>query len=461
MTPYRKAVVAIFAVTLAYLAMNTKASFHFHESSQFLNYNMLAEAVMSGQFHLKQPVNKDRLERDDPRDPSLPYPIITDAIVLDGRYYFNAGPLPALLHAGWIWLTARPLPTGLAIIVSCVGTFLLMGLIFQRIRVQHFSDVPEFVGWLTLGLFGFSGPQLYMISRPVVYHEPIALGMLLVLVATLVIVWKPGFPEDAARLFWTGCLLGAAVACRANLIVYPICLCILIARNWCRFNRRRLAKLSAFFLVPIIGWILLLGAYNYVRFSNPLDFGRAYIALPDAESYQYCSKGGNEFRLSHVPINVYNYLLGLPIISHKRCIPLPFYGTSTVREFFGYIHVVKEQVGSIFLILPAILLVFLIPPQKADVYPNGEFRTAILFCLLSSAFSFGLLTAYYRAAPRYMYEFTVLLFIPLFCNVMTFYKWTGQDRNKRRAFVAGLVTTLLLNTLAGIHFGLHGMLIPR
>ena len=58
------------ALLILYAALDTSGSFRFKERPGFMHYGMLAEAFVSGQLHLKQPVDPERLGSRDPLDPS-------------------------------------------------------------------------------------------------------------------------------------------------------------------------------------------------------------------------------------------------------------------------------------------------------------------------------------------------------------------------------------------------------
>ena len=49
------------ALLILYVALDTSGSFRFKERPGFMHYGMLAEAFVSGQLHLKQPVDPERL----------------------------------------------------------------------------------------------------------------------------------------------------------------------------------------------------------------------------------------------------------------------------------------------------------------------------------------------------------------------------------------------------------------
>ncbi len=451
----------IASIAFGYFALNTQGTFRPREAWLLLNYNMLAESILEGRLYLKERVDPGRLSSVDPADPGLPYPYIVDAIIFNGKYYFTAGPFPGILHAVWIAMTGTPLPTGLVVVFSATGVLVIIGLILLRVREIYFKDLPVQWVWFSWLLFALSGPQLYMVSRPVVYHEAISLGMLFVTGATLLIISPSQSSGQRLRqLAASGLLLGMAVACRPNLVVYPLCFLILItvAAFQDRLSYAASLRQILSFVLPVFMFLVILAGYNYARFGGALDFGRRCAALPDPRAYEYCSVLGREFRLAHMRINMYNYLFLLPETWKGTSIPVPV-PVYTVRKLVdGDVFTVNEAVVSMFLFFPAIVLAFpLAYLTKAGKGMDGlKTLRVVLPCLLGSGVSFVLLTAYYRAAPRYIYEFTPLLFVVIFCNIaLVLHAATPRSRLGRATKVM-LGILFIGNILAGIHLGLSG-----
>ena len=276
---------------------------------------MLAEAFLSGQLHLKQEVDRERWESGDPLNPNLKRPYLFDAIIWDGKYYLKQPPLPGVLHAIWMGLTGKACLTGLVVIALGLGNFLLIGSFLSRIRRTFFPETPMWIltyCWLS---FGISGIQLYAIARPVIYHEATLLGNFFVFSGFLVLLvaWQRN-----SRSLWypilSGALFGAAVACRLPLILYPIFFALCYAVFSLARNEPKVPRpiTIAAWAMPIMGFVSLLLGYNYLRFGSLLDFGDTYVIFPNYMHYIYLTKFNNFYRLAHIPLNLYHYLLALP-----------------------------------------------------------------------------------------------------------------------------------------------------
>ncbi len=208
-----------------YLPLITKGSFQFNEIPGFPNYDMLASAFLSKQLHLKQEVDPRRLQAENPLDPSHPSPFQFDTVIWKEKYYLQHEPFPALLHAAWTALTGRPCTTGVMIFLSVSGVLIILSLLLMNLNRWYFKYSPPWIFWGIWTSFSLSSVQLYMVSRPVIYHEAIAMGSLLSLSGILfVMIALHADNKRTALLALAGSCFGAAVCCRASLIFYPITL---------------------------------------------------------------------------------------------------------------------------------------------------------------------------------------------------------------------------------------------
>ncbi len=448
----RKIVILSIAVILLYAAFNTEFTGLFRERETFLTYDMLAEAFLSGQLHLKQEVDRERWESGDPLNPSLKRPFLFDAIIWDGKYYLKQPPLPGVLHAIWIALTGKACLTGLVIVATGLGNFLLIGSFLSRIRRTFFPETPMWIltyCWLS---FGISGIQLYAIARHVIYHEATLLGNFFVLSGFLVLLvaWQRN-----ARSLWypilSGVLFGAAVACRLPLILYPIffALCYAVfslARNVPKAPRP--ATIAAW-IIPIIGFVSLLLGYNYLRFGSPLEFGDRHVIFPNYIDYIYLAKFNNFYRLAHIPLNLYHYLLAPSEFDSS----FPFQLFPSYWYWDGRVHLVREVMSSIFVISPVLALCFIAPFG----YRYGSERPMLSFILVTISVSsmaiFGSYLCYLWAVPRFAYDFVPLLFLVLYCGTAGVWSRTADNRRFHLVFKILLSGLFILNAVQGFCLG--------
>jgi hypothetical protein len=453
MVPSRREIVVLsVGVILLYAALNTEFTWHFEERETFLTYDMLAEAFLSGQLHLKTEVDRERWESGDPLNPGLKRPFQFDAIIWDGKYYLKQPPLPGVLHAIWIALTGKACLTGLMVIASGLGNFLLIGLFLSRIRRSFFPETPMWILTYCWVSFGISGIQLYAIARHVIYHEATLLGNFFVLSGFLVLLvaWQRN-----ARSLWypilSGALFGAAVACRLPLILYPIVFALCFAVYSLARNEPKAPRPVTIvaWTIPIIGFVSLLLGYNYLRFGSPLDFGDRYVIFPAYMHYIYLAKFNYFYRLAHIPLNMYYYLLALPEFDSS----FPFQLFPSYWYWDGHVHLVREAMASIFIISPVLALCFLAPFG----YKYGSERKMLSFILVTmsicSVAIFGTYLAYVWAVPRFAYDFVLLLFLVLYCGTAGVWARTASNRSFRLVFVILLFGLFIFNAVQGLCLG--------
>lgn len=443
------------ALLILYAALDTKGSFNFQEPPGFMNYGMLAEAFVAGQLHLKQKVDPERLKSTDPLDPSTPYPFTFDAIIWDGKYYFQHEPLPGLIRAMVLCTAGLALTTGIIVVAFAVGALILLGGLLYLLRRNYFPESPAWMLWYIWLSFALSGIQLYIVSRPVVYHEAIAEGCFFVLAGcTLLVSGLSSARHGVATPCLGGICFGAAVACRASLVLYPVFF-LLTFLAWSAIRRESLSitiQWTLSFASPVFLWSAGLLAYNYFRFGDCLDFGKGHIIFPSYADYLYLSVGGNFFSWKHVPYHLYHYLLSFPSIVSK----FPFLRYPYAAFWINGTYMIKELVCSVFITMPILLLSLPSPLLIRRLQTKDKLPLIVIFFGVSSVAVLAVLSSFIGAAARYYYDFTPILFVLAFCNLAVF--WDRVTTGSRSKTVARVVLSLLFigNLLMGLLLGLTG-----
>ncbi len=448
----------LIAVLLAiYVSLNTAGAWRFYEVASFLNYNDLADAIADGQLHLKHEVHPGRAAAMNPADPSLPYPRIDDAIIYKGKYYFLQEPLPGFIHVVYRLISRHALPTGVVIIGAAFAALFLLGVILSDLRHALFPDSPAWPLWYTWGAFALSGTQLYMVSRPVVYHESIVVGCSLAIGGAAVffrLITRNRW--DSWLLALSGALFGAAILCRLTLVVYPLCFGLYLLFDTVRnrySNKAHLIGLVAFSLPPGF-FIVCYLVYNYLRFGDLFLFGRNYVIIPDLLLYQYACVQDNFFRLAHIPYHLYHYLISLPHLSDR----IPFLIHPEQGTIGSNVLVIRERVSSLAVMVPALLMALPLPSLWSRCRDDEKLSTILILCWGTSLISFVAFTTFVSAVARYLYEFTPLLFVVIFCNLAVFLNRIAGQPTLRTTVIVVVVIMFAANAAAGIVLGLNGVL---
>lgn len=419
---------------------------------------MLAEAFSHRQLHLLAEVHPGRLEAADPAHPGLPYPCLTDSVIFQGKYYFLQEPLPGVVHLIWRKVTGFHLPTGASIIAVALGCFLLMGLLLFSIRSHYFRDTPVWLTWIVWISFAVSGSQLYIVSRPVVYHETIVWGAFFTLCATAfffraLFEGRPG----ALTMFLCGLFCGLAILSRVTYATYAasfglgFALTSLIER---RTWKSVIARLTIF-AAPFLCCVGLLLMYNHLRFGDFLDFGRSRVTIPSVEAYEYCCLGGRFFSLSHVIPNLETYLFGLPDVSFRYIIPWVRFSGSEVST--ANLYLARENVASLFIMMPILIAaapLAIWPRFRAGI--SASCSGAILTCCFASLASFAVFALLAIAQARYLYEITPLSFPVVYYNLAVLWR-NVKDSGLLRTFTVMALLLLIVHGIMGLYLGVNGM----
>ncbi|MDQ7782629.1 MAG: hypothetical protein RDU20_07110 [Desulfomonilaceae bacterium] len=441
---------------LVYLFLNTSFSFRFTERPGVPNYEMLAESFLSGQLHLKQPVDPSRLKAHDPLDPSLPYPYLMDGLIFNGKYYFQHEPLPAIFRVLSVKLTGTSYSTGSVVVLSVWLSFLSMGSIMWKIRQVVWPSSRVWVFYYVWAGFGISGPQLYLAGAPVVYNESMAMGCAFLLAGSYFLLRGLVDRRHTTMNFaLSGILFGSSIGCRAELAIYPITFCFLyfawsLTRGgefWLR--SKQLCVLAV--PVSIFGTGLL--TYNYLRFGSFFDFGRSHLMFPRYITYVHTILHGDYFSLRRIPFQLYHYLLALPAVTEK----FPYLRYPFGDLIYGDVYIYLQLACSIFITTPLLLLCLVLPWYFKYLPKGRSLRLPAIACLLSSVTTLVMVSTTVGSLARYMSAFTPLLYVSVFGALV------GIDHKLRPALdhskgTIGILALLFAGQLfMGLLLGLTGV----
>ncbi len=242
------------------------------------HYDLLARALVRGQLHLAVEPHPPLLEMSEPYEAGRNAPYrLHDASLYRGRYYLYFGVVPAvLLFVPWRLLGLGDLPQNLAAALFAWGGFLFSALLLRRLLRAHLATRPRWMEGLAYLTLGLANVAPFILRAPYVYEVAIAGGYFF-LTGSAWFFARAGDGGDACvrRLSLGGLFLGLAVGCRPNLLVAVPFLPVL-AWPALREDRERGFRAALAVLAPFGLCVLLLGAYNALRFGSPLEFGARY-----------------------------------------------------------------------------------------------------------------------------------------------------------------------------------------
>ena len=263
--------------------------------------DQLASAFLRGEVHLGVPPARELLLAPDPFDPRLKPFWYWDAALYQGKYYSYWGPVPALFLAGFAAVSdVQSIPDRVpALAFSLLLTLVASALL--AVLLRRLPARPLLPAALGTAVVAFGNPMPFVMGHPYVYELAILAGQGFLLAGVLF----AALARDATGRWRTACDLACAscwtlaVASRQSVAFAAAALWLLTAFSW-RERPWRLPRALVFATPALLG-MLLLGAYNQVRFDSPFETGHRY-------QLGYPVTVGPE----HVPANLYSYLLRPP-----------------------------------------------------------------------------------------------------------------------------------------------------
>lgn len=448
---------ALFVISV-YSGLSSEGLMQFREHRGMANYNMFAQAILSGKVSIGEIPLRILGPNSDVRDPVACPPPVIDLIAYGGKYYLLQEPLPVLFHAWSLLILGKELPTGIVIILLACGSLVVLGLIITKLRTFFFIDSPKWLIFVALSYFAFSGMQLYMVSRQVIYHETIVAAAFFMLLGTL--FFFRGLEASSNEKVWfglSGLFFGASVASKISMVWYPICFWSLYVAFQIskEVSFRRLVVRTVYFVAPLACFFSILLIYNYLRFGDPTDFGRTHVVLPSKDLYKYCILEDNFLRLAHVPYNLANYFIRFPELVWWRGLPWIDFPLEMISN--GNVLVVNENTACLFVMAPALLLCLSLPYILGTCSKNKLFYLVVAVCCVPSVVTFLFYTTLMRAVPRYLYEFTPLAYVLIYVILACLWQRFRADSFGRTAFIVVTSLVFVANFIMGYYLGLNGM----
>ena len=245
-------------------------------------YDLLGRAFANGQLSLPVKPQPELLALANPQDNGAngPYKLL-DTVLYNRRYYLYHGAAPALLlFAPWYLLTRHDLPENFAAFLLALGGYVFLSLLFLQLLSFVPHRIPIILVTLCLLALGIAQSAPFLLHRVKVYEVAIACGYCCVSAGFYFLFgWLTASRRRAVWSALSGLCFGLAIGCRPHLGLAAACAFVLLVLlqdpggTWFqRFARRDVLA----FALPVIACGLLIGAYNYVRFNDPLEFGLRY-----------------------------------------------------------------------------------------------------------------------------------------------------------------------------------------
>lgn len=274
------------------------------------DYDLLAQGLLHGEVSLAVQPSPQLLALPDPyaMQSRQFMPPMWDVSYFKGKFYLYWGPVPAVVAAIFRAATGMPIDDGMLTLVFGAGVSLLGLLCLLAMWDRWAGGLPVWTILPPAVALAWAPPLVWLFSRAAIYEAAIAAGQCFFLAGLLVLIPSLfGKPLSLGRLAAGAALLTLAIGSRLNLA--PACLALVtlaVVETTLQTpsTGRRVAVVGTA-AAPIGVGAALLGAYNYLRFGNFLEFGHRYQLGRWDKFHHYDSVFG---LLNAVP-NLYNYLL--------------------------------------------------------------------------------------------------------------------------------------------------------
>jgi hypothetical protein len=360
-------------------------------ATAFLHLHLSVGVAPAGLLHLANPYDPSQNEL------YAESPTYHDLALYHGRLYLEWGPAPALVL--FVPLHLLGLAPSNSLTVALFG---IAGLAFAlgtlRVLLRQIDGVPLWMGTLGAAALVCSTIVPFVArGRPAVYGEAVVGGFCFAM-AGVYLAMRAIAQRRASlgRLALMSLCFGLAAGSRPSLIATAL---LIVPVYLTLASTRPRGQLLAALAGPCAACVLLLLAYNFARFGNPLEVGQSYqLASYNPREIQFGSAG-------YLLPNLWYYGLSPPrptiLFPFLRLAPPPVtYPLGVPR---GY-RLTPELTGGLLTMTPLLLFAFALPwlrrrrPQSLGALANPLLIAAGagLFALLFVSFEVFLSTERYE-----------------------------------------------------------------
>ena len=307
----------IGAMCLMWALLHTVLGTSFFGPTPYNTYTRQALAWRQGLLHLPEDV------------PHL------ELAIFEGEYYVSFPPLPSVILLPLTVLFGMATPDALLVKLYALGACVLMYYALKRAGYERISAAA------LAFLICFSSSLLPLTLDGAVWYHAQVLAFFLTMAAVCLLTMDR--PTLALLCY------ALSVACRPFNALYGLPLFF----TW--FSLSRQAGISWKNTVkPLIPGVCLgllvafgIGAYNFARFGNPLEFGHNYLP-------EFSFQGGIQFSISHVGNHLKTFLWGTPVSWENGAAQIPKFGYSMLLAcptlllmlIQGVIDLIKKQASA-------------------------------------------------------------------------------------------------------------------
>jgi hypothetical protein len=437
-------------------------------------YDQLADTFLHGHLDVASPLAAALLRLENPYDPEARNGVeglreIWDLSFYNGKVYVYFGAAPALVLAALRLIHPGQVGDAPLTLAYASGLFVFECLLILGIARRCFAGMPAWTIAMAVVVIGLAHPVPWMLTKPRVYEAAVAAGQLFLvggfyfafIALTRTSRLIPGLV--LAGTFWA-----LAVGTRAILAIPVVFLTLMILyRMWGLrsgfVGRQKLVRAALALMLPLAVGAVVIGWYNWARFGSALEPGLRYqIGMVDLHKYY-----SEVFSPTHIPPNLYVYLLNPPAFSHRfpflrTVLPLdvlPQAGASRAGLYVSerFTGILFSTPFIVFAIVPGATVLANLArrrPEPVEAQETGGrqdlLRWTVLSMMGSCALTASSLLLYFYGAVRYLLEITPFGLILAMVGFWESHRHLSKRPWHRSALSAAAIVLATASTLSAM-----------
>ncbi len=415
-------------------------------------YNTLAEEIVNNKsFEItKYKVSKTLIKMKNPYDMNLRYTLhlnnkeiyMHDFAYYKGKYYVYFGIVPCILfYVPFYIITKKNLYNSILILFMLSGISIMIIKYLKHLIMNHYKNI-SFMHFILLAIFVInSSGLLYIAKRPDFYSVPILCALFFTLLG--IYLWIKSIENDRTnyiKLFLGSLFMALVAGCRPQFVIGSF-FCFTIFKDYFIkniHNKKELIKSILIFSIPYIVVASLLMTYNYIRFDSVFDFGANY----NLTSNDMTKRG---IKLDRTMLGYFYFLFGSISITPV----FPFIEYNLIKTSYMGSTIYEPMYGGI--LTSNIILFFGLLSYKFKKLIKNNKLYAI--SILSIIFALIIIFVDVQGAgilPRYINDFSWLLFIPTIIVILSILNSLNNEKNKlifNYIFIILFVYTIFINLI--------------
>lgn len=267
----------------------------FFKASEFAYYNYLADAFLQGQMHLRL------------------YPAsVHDLILYQDRYYLYWGPMPAIMLVPFVALFGVQFSDVVFTLFIGAANVALVALVLRQASVRGIARLSRVQRGVLVLFFALGTVHTTLAPNGRVWFTGQLIGFMFVALTYLVALRQSGW----SAFMLAGAAITGALLTRNHMLfagLWPACYLLYQHRKegW-----RRLLGYTSIGLLPIVLGLVLIGAYNLLRFGSVADNGLDYHLMGEIFRADYQKYGA--FHPYYLPTNLYYQYIAYPFPLNEK-----------------------------------------------------------------------------------------------------------------------------------------------